>query len=318
MSEQRWDPVWVGIDVSKDGLDVARSGDPAVVRFTNDATGVDALVDDLVARSPQLIVLEATGGYELLVAAALEAAGLPLAVVNPRQVRDFARACGQRAKTDRLDARLLARFAQQVQPAARPLPAAITQELAALLRRRRQLMEMRTTERNHRPTAPAHHLPALEDHVAWLTEQIAVVDADLARTLAANPAWQEKATLLRSIPGVGPVVTATLLGCLPELGTLSPQEAAALVGVAPMSQDSGTHRGARHIWGGRAPVRTALYQAVVCGIRRNPVIGALYRRLHEEGGKPTKVAMVACMRKLVLIANAMLRDGVCWAPAPAG
>ena len=314
MTEQGTTPVWIGIDVSKDWLDVARSDAEAVMRFSNDDKGMAALVDDLTARAPRLVVREATGGYQTLAAATLDVAGLAVAVVNPRQVREFARACGKRAKTDALDARLLARFAQRVQPDARPLAAPTTQELASLLRRRRQLQEMRTAERNRRPTVPASHLPALETHLAWLTAQIATVDAELADTLRASPLWHAKATLLRSIPGIGPVVTATLLGCLPELGTLSRQEAAALVGVAPMNQDSGTRTSSRHIWGGRATVRTALYQAVVSGIRHNPVLRALYQRLHGQAGKPPKVAMVACMRKLLTIANAVVRDGVPWSP----
>lgn len=311
------DAQWIGIDVSKAWLDVASTREERVARFGNDDAGIAALIAALTARAPRLVVLEATGGHETLAAAALDVAQIPVAVVNPRHVRDFARASGKRAKTDGLDAQLLALFAARMQPPARPTPDVVTQELAALLARRRQLQEMRTAERNRRPTVHASQLPALEEHLAWLERQSGELDGALARTLRASPLWQEKATLLRSIPGIGPVVSATLLGCLPELGTLDRQEVAALAGVAPLNQDSGTRTGPRHIWGGRAPVRTALYMAVVCGIRRNPVIRALYLRLHEQAGKPKNVAIVACMRKLLTIAHAVLRDGVPWCPAAA-
>ena len=306
--------LWIGIDVAKAWLDVASTSEERVQRVANDEPGIAALVAELTARAPRLVVLEATGGHETLVAAALAGAGLPVAVVNPRQVRDFAKATGRLAKTDALDAQTLARFAQRIQPPVRPLPAETTQELASLLARRRQLLAMRTAEGNRRPSLPPRLCPALEEHLAWLTTQIAVLDADLDRTLRESPLWQAKATLLRSIPGIGPVVSTTLLGCLPELGTLSRQEVAALAGVAPLNCDSGTRTGARHIWGGRASVRTALYMAVICGIRRNPVIRALSLRRHKQGGKPKKVAIVACMRKLLTIANAVVRDGVPWRP----
>jgi transposase len=311
------DAVWVGIDVSKAWLDVAGSDREAVQRCANDAAGVAAVVADLALRAPRLVVLEATGGHEARAAAALEMAGVPVAVVNPRRVRDFARASGRLAKTDALDARVLALFAERMQPPVRTPRAPTSQELAALLARRRQLQEMRTAERNRRPMVPASQQPALAEHLAWLERQLGEVDKALAAVLRASPAWQEKAVLLRSIPGVGPVVTATLLGCLPELGTLDRHEAAALAGVAPLNADSGTRTGARHIGGGRAAVRTALYMAVVCGIRRNPVIRARYRRLHEQEGKPKKVAIVACMRTLLSIANAVLRDGQPWCPRSA-
>lgn len=304
---------WIGIDVSKDWLDVASSDAAAVGRVGNDDAGIAALAATLVAQPPRLVVLEATGGYETLLAATLRAAGVPVAVVNPRQVRDFAKASGQLAKSDVLDARVLAAFAARMQPPARPEPAATAQELAGLMARRRQLQEMRTAEGNRAPRVPASQQPALAEHLAWLERQISEIDAALADTLQASPVWQAKATLLRSIPGIGPVVTATLLGSLPELGTLDRHEAAALAGVAPLACDSGARSGTRHIWGGRATVRSALYMAVVAGIRHNPVIRALYRRLRDERHKPPKVAMVACMRKLLTIANAILRDGTPWA-----
>ncbi len=302
---------WAGIDVAKAWLDVASSADEPVRRLPNDAEGIAALVADLRERAPQLVVLEATGGYETAVTAALVAVGLAVAVVNPRQVRDFAKATGQLAKSDALDARVLALFAARVQPPPRPLPDAVAQELAALLARRRQLLEMRTAEQHRRASLAARLRPALDAHVVWLSQQIAELDGELDQTLRASPVWREKEDLLRSIPGIGPVVARTLLGELPELGRLDRWEVAALTGVAPLNQDSGRRQGKRRTWGGRAPVRAALYMAAVTATRCNPIIRALYTRL-REAGKPPKVALVACMRKLVIIANAILRDGIPW------
>jgi transposase len=302
---------WIGIDVAKAWLDVASSDEPRGWRVGNDADGIAALVAELGERLPQLVVLEATGGHETSVTAALAAAGIPVAVVNPRQVRDFARATGQLAKSDALDARLLALFAARVQPTPRPLPEAVAQELAALLARRRQLLEMRVAEQNRRATLAPPLRAGLDAHVVWLSQQIADLDRELDRTLRTSPVWREKEALLRSIPGIGPVVARTLLGELPELGTLDRWEAAALAGVAPLNQDSGQRHGPRRVWGGRAAVRAALYMATISATRFNPAIAAFYRRL-REAGKPPKVALVACMRKLLLIANAILRDGVPW------
>jgi transposase len=305
---------WLGIDVAKAWLDVASSSEERVWRVSNDHAGITTLVADLVARAPQLVVLEATGGQETAVTAALVTAGVAVAVVNPRQVRDFARATGQLAKSDALDARVLALFAARVQPPPRPLPDVVAQELAALLARRRQLVEMRTAEQHRRPTLAARLRPALDAHVVWLSQQIAELDQELDRTLRASPVWREKEDLLRTIPGIGPVVARTLLGELPELGTLNRWEVAALAGVAPLNQDSGRHQGKRRTWGGRAPVRAALYMAAVTATRCNPTIRALYTRL-RVAGKPAKVALVACMRKLLTIANAILRDATPWSAA---
>ena len=302
---------WMGIDVAKAWLDVAPTTDEPVARFANDAEGIAVLVAELAAQRPRLIVLEATGGYETAVTAALVAAGLDVAVVNPRQVRDFARATGQLAKSDALDARVLALFAARVQPPPRPLPDAVAQEMAAVLARRRQVLEMRTAEQNRRPSLAPRLRPALDAHVVWLSQQLTDLDRELDQTLRASPVWREKEDLLRSIPGIGPVVARTLLGELPELGTLDRWEVAALAGVAPLNQDSGRRQGKRRTWGGRAPVRAALYMAVISAIRYNPAITALYTRL-REAGKPAKVALVACMRKLLTIANAILRDAVPW------
>jgi transposase len=298
--------IWIGIDVAKDTLEVASCDQPMTQRWSNDEAGVAALRAALEERAPQLIVLEATGGYETMVTAALVAAMLPVAVVNPRQVRDCARATGTLAKTAAVDARLLARFAQRIQPPVRPVPDAVAQNLAALLARRRQLLEMRTMEMNRRPHVTTRLRSQLDAHVVWLSDQ----------TLRGSPVWRAKERLLRSIPGIGPGVARTLLGELPELGTLDRGEVAALAGVAPLNQDSGQRRGKRRTWGGRASVRAALYMAVVSAIRCHPTIKPFYARL-REAGKPPKVAMVACMRKLLTIANAVLRDGVLWAPPAA-
>ncbi len=302
---------WIGIDVAKSHLDVADTRDARPWRVPNDEAGIAALVTDLLARMPQLVVLEATGGHERAVTAALAAAAIPVAVVNPRQVRDFAKAMGQLAKSDALDARLLAVFAERVQPPVRPLPDVVAQDLAALLARRRQVLEMRTAELNRRPSLTPRLRPALDAHVRWLSQQLAELDRELDQTLRDSPIWREKHDLLRSIPGIGPVVARTLLGDLPELGSLTRWEVAALAGVAPLNADSGTRQGKRRTWGGRATVRAALYMAAVVASTHNPIIRPLYQRLLAQG-KATKVALVACMRKLLTIANAMLRDGVPW------
>lgn len=304
---------WIGIDVAKDWLDVASTAGGAVRRVANDGDGIAALTAELTAQPPRMIVLEATGGHQTAVAAALAAAGLAVAVVNPRQVRHFAQATGQLAKSDALDARILARCGQRMEPPVRPLPDATAQELALLLARRRQLLEMRTAERNRRPTLAPRLRPTLDAHVTWLSAQIADLDGELDQTLRDSPVWREKEAGRRSMPGIGPVVARTLLGELPELGTLDRWQVAALAGVAPLNQDSGTRQGVRRIWGGRAEVRAALYMAVVTAIRCNPIIRPFSQRL-LDAGKPVKVAMVACMRKLLTFANAVVRDGTIWNP----
>lgn len=303
--------VWIGIDVAKDWRDVADSGEERPWRVDNDAAGIATLVETLSARPPRLIVLEPTGGLETGVVAALVAAALPVAVVNPAQVRHFAHASGQRAKTDALDARLLARFGERMQPPVRPVPDETTQALRGILARRRQLVEMHTAEGNRRPTIAPALRPELEAHLAWLEAQLADLDAALERTVQASPVWQAKEALLRSIPGIGPVVARTLLAELPELGTLTRQEAAALVGVAPLNRDSGHTQRPRCIGGGRAGVRAKLYMAALTATRCDPARHAFYDRLLQHG-KPAKVALVACMHKLLTIANAVLRDGAPW------
>lgn len=306
--------VWIGIDVAKGWLDVASAADARVARFPNDAAGVAALLAALPL-TPRLVVLEATGGYERLVVATLQAAAIPVAVVNPLSVRHFARSTGKLAKTDVLDAQMLALFAERMQPAPRPQPTETSQELAAVLARRRQLQEMQTAEKNRRATVTPRLRPRLEAHLDWLRDELAALDRELEQTVREDPAAQATATVLRSIPGVGPVTAITLVGLLPELGTLSRQQIAALAGVAPLNRDSGTRSGPRTIWGGRGAVRTALYMASLSAIR-HPAFKPFYRQLKQRG-KPTKVALVAVMRKLLTIANALLRDGLLWSPTVA-
>ena len=310
----------IGIDVAKAELVVAAR--PSGERWTvaNDEAGVRALAARLAAAAPELVVLEATGGCELLAAAALAAAGLPVAVVNPRQVRDFARATGQLAKTDRLDAGVLALFAERVRPAARPLPNAEAQALEALLTRRRQLLEMLHAERNRLGQLAGRGQRAvaksLTAHVAYLEREVRATDTDLGAMVRASPAWRERDDLLRSVPGVGPVLSLTLLAELPELGRLSRREIAKLVGVAPLARDSGTLRGRRFIHGGRASVRAVLYMGTLAATRSNPAITAFYGRL-LAAGKPKQLALVACMRKLLTTLNAMARTGAPWRHDPA-
>jgi transposase len=303
--------MFVGIDVAKAQLDMALrpTGERWVV--PNDEPGIAALVGRLQAVPPTLIVLEATGGYPRAVVAALAAAALPLVVVNPRQVRDFAKATGQLAKTDALDARAVAHFAEAVRPALRPLPDAQTEELRALLARRRQLIARRTAEQHRLEDASPRLRTDLMAHIAWLDEHVATLDDDLATTLRASPVWRERETLYRSVPGVGPVWARTLMLDLPELGTLSRQRIAALVGVAPLNRDSGTLRGTRTTWGGRAHVRATLYMSTLVAVRYNPVLKGFYQRLCTAG-KAKKVALTACMRKLLTILNAMVKHQKPW------
>lgn len=306
--------MYLGIDVAKAELVIA--GRPALEPWTapNTPSGLEALVTRLVALAPRVIVLEATGGYERACAAALAAAQLPVVVVNPRQVREFAKATGQRAKTDRLDAAVLALFAERVQPEPRPLSDAATQDLAALLLRRRQLIDMCVAEKNRLTLARKPIRASLKKHIAYLERELRMTDTDLREAIEASPVWRVADDLLQSVPGIGPVVSHTLLAELPELGTLGRRQIAALVGVAPVAKDSGTMRGKRQIAGGRARVRTVLFMAALVGTRRNPLLKAFYQRL-LAGGKPKKVALVACMRKLLTMLNAMLRDQRPWSPS---
>ena len=311
--------VVVGIDVAKNELVVACGSAGAVRTERNDEAGVRTLVQQLSALAPEVVVLEATGGYEWLVAAALAAAQLPVAVVNPRHVRDFAKATGQLAKTDRLDARILALFGERVRPPVRPLPDEATRALESVLTRRRQLVEMRTAESNRlaqlagRAQRPVKQ--SLKKHIAYLDRELAMTDTELGRMIRESPVWRERDALLQSVPGIGPVASRTLLGELPELGQLNRRAIAKLVGVAPLNRDSGTWRGHRTIHSGRASVRRVVYMAALVGARCNPVLKAFYRRLVAVG-KPKKVALVACMRKLLTILNHMLRTGQRWHTSP--
>ena len=306
-------PTYVGIDISKSQLDVALLPSAEYWSEPNDEVGIARVVQRLGALSPTLIVLEATGGLERPLPGALVQAQLPVAVVNPRQVRDFARATGQLAKTDRIDATVLALFAERVRPEVREIADEALQELDALMTRRRQLLEMITAEHNRALVAPRAVQERIRTHVQWMKRELEGVDSDMAQAIENSPAWKTKENLLRSVPGVGPVLSRTLIAELPELGRLNRREIAALVGVAPLNRDSGTLRGQRTVWGGRAPVRAALYMAVVSATRFNPVIRTFYLRLRAKG-KPAKVALTACMRKLLVILNAMLRSGTPWSP----
>ena len=302
---------FVGIDIAKADFVVACRPDGTSWTARNDPKGIAATVDRLCAVAPSLIVLEATGGYETALVAALAAATLPLVVANPRQVHDFGKATGQLAKTDQLDAQLLALFAERVHPTPRALPDAAMQQLEALMTRRRQLLDMLTAEGNRLEHAVAPIRREIARHIRWLARRVAVVDRDLDDTIQQSPVWRVKENLLRTAPGVGPVVSRTLLADLPELGQLNRKQIAALVGVAPLARDSGALRGKRVVWGGRAPVRAVLYMGALVAARRNPVIRAFYRRL-VAAGKPKKVALVACMRKLLTILNAMMRTNTTW------
>ena len=307
---------FVGIDVAKAELEVVVRPSGARWTVTNNPVGLAQLQERLQASAPSLIVLEATGGYEVAVVAVLATAALPVVVLNARQVRDFARATGRLAKTDAIDAGVLAHFAEVVRPPVRPLPDTMTQSLQAWLLRRRQLVEMLLAEEQRRSRAPRPIQRQIDQHVRWLRAQLGAVEKDLAQTLRESPVWREKDNLLRSVPGVGPVLTTTLLGDVPELGQLNRKQIAALIGVAPLNRDSGTYRGRRAVWGGRAHVRATLYMATLTAARYNPVIRAFYERL-VAAGKPKKVALTACMRKLLTILNAMIARRTAWKPPAA-
>jgi transposase len=309
--------VFIGIDVARDSLEVASRPAGEQWQAANNPAGIAILLERLRTLRPTLIVFEATGGLELPLLAAIGSAGLPVVAVNPRQVRDFAKAIGKLAKTDAIDARVLAHFADAVRPAVRPLPDAATQALGALVTRRRQLVEMLTAEENRHKTAPNAIRSDIQAHIAWLRKRLKGVDKELSQAVRSSPLWREQEDVLRSVPCIGPVVSVTLLADLPELGTLDRKQIVALVGLAPLNRDSGTLRGKRTIWGGRATVRAALYMAALVGSRRNPILRALYTRL-VAAGKTKKVALTACMRKLLTILNALLKHRTRWAPpAPA-
>jgi transposase len=306
--------VFVGIDVGKGHLDVARSDEEETWQLTNDDVGVQELVHRLQALAPALVVLEATGGFEMPAAAALAAAQIPVVIANPRHTRDFAKSTGRLAKTDTIDAHGLALFAARVRPEVRELPSEETRALTAVVARRRQIIEMITAEKNRLGFALPAVQAGIKKHIRWLERQLEDVDGDLDSMIRKSPVWAAKSKLLQTVPGVGPNLARTLIAEFPELGRLTNKQVAALAGVAPHARDSGTFRGKRMIWGGRATVRSALYLSVWSAARWNPVIRVFHDRLRAKG-KPAKVAQVACMRKLLTILNAMVRDGQLWDPS---
>ena len=307
--------VFVGIDVAKDHLDVHLRPSGEAFRLARDADALEELAGRLVGLAPELIVLEATGGFEVAVAAALAGVGLRLAVVNPRQIRAFARAVGRLAKTDRLDAEVIALFAERVRPQARAIPDAQMRALADLVARRRQIIDMITAESNRqRQTHDLRLQSSLERHLAWLQHELGEIDRHLDGTVRGTPAWRETEDLLASVPGIGPITARTLIAELPELGLLDRRRIAALVGVAPINRDSGAMRGRRMIMGGRTTVRNALFMAPVSAARWTPAIRIFYQRL-VQAGRPAKIARIACMRKLLTILNAILRDRRPWKAA---
>ena len=303
--------VYVGIDVSKARLDLALGPAGELLSAANDASGIAASRERLLSLTVARVVLEASGGLETALVAELGAAGLPVVVVNPRQVRDFARATGQLAKTDALDARVLALFGERLRPELRALPTEQERELKALVARRRELVEMITAERNRLARAPKVLRKEITAHIRWLEQRLMERDRDLDRMLRGSPLWREREDLLRGVPGVGPVLCATLLAELPELGRLGRREIAKLVGVAPLNRDSGTLRGKRTVWGGRGQVRAVLYMAALVAVHHNPVLKTFYQRL-LNAGKPRKLALTAAMRKLLVILNAILKTHTPW------
>ena len=303
---------FIGIDVAKQQLEVAAHESDYQFRCPNKASAFGELITELISLRPALIVLEATGGLEIRVVSALHTAGLPVVVVNPRQVRDFAKALGQLAKTDRLDARVLAHFAAAIKPPLRPIKSKEEQELDALTGRRSQLIEMLTDEKNRRASAASETVrDKIKEHIDWLEECIAELDEQLKALLQSSVPWQAKDEILQSVPGIGPVTSFSVIADLPELGTLNRQKISKLVGVAPLNCDSGQQRGPRHIYGGRARLRRVLYMATLTALRWNPVIKEFYERLCANQ-KPFKVAITACMHKLLNIINVMVRDSTCW------
>jgi transposase len=301
----------IGIDVSKASLDVAVVPDAETWSTANEESSIGTLVKRIKALQPRLIVLEATGGLEIPVVAALAEAKLPAVVVNPRQVRDFAKATGTLAKTDAIDALIIARFAEAIRPQVRPIKDHDAQHLTALVARRRQLVNMLTAEKNRLSSAPKPVHKSIKEHIAWLEQRLDNINKDLKKAVKNSPIWRHKQALLKSSPGVGDVLSVSLLAGVPELGALNRKEVAALVGVAPFNRDSGALKGKRTIWGGRRDVRAALYMATLSAVRFNPVIKKFYDRL-TNAGKVKKVALTACMRKLLIILNAMVKNDTPW------
>lgn len=302
---------FVGIDVSKAKLDVFIRPTNKSLTVSNDEKDINTLTKLLKKIEPKLIVLEATGGLETNVATDLFASNLPVVVVNPRQVRDFAKATGRLAKTDAIDAEVIAHFAEAVKPEVRQLPDSFTKELSSLTTRRRQIVQMIVIEKNRLASAPRDIHPHIIEHIKWLEESLNDLDDQISKTIKSSPIWKKKDDILKSTPGIGKVVSITLLSQLPEIGTLNRKQIAALTGVAPFNRDSGTFKGSRSVWGGRTNVRSVLYMGTLVAIRHNAVIKEFYQRLIDNG-KAKKVALVACMRKLLVILNTMLKTNTYW------
>lgn len=302
---------FVGIDVSKDELEVCIRPSNKSLTFANTEDGIALMADHLKTLSPSLIVLEATGGYEMAAVNALASKGLPVVAVNARQIRDFAKSIGRLAKTDRIDAQVIAHFAQAVRPPLRPLKDEQTQRLEALNTRRRQLVKMITAEQNRLHQAPKWTAKTIKSHISWLNRELKKIDKDISNLIKGSPIWREKDAILQSFKGVGPITSSKLLASLPELGTFSSRKISALVGVAPLNRDSGKFRGTRGTWGGRRDVRSSLYMAALSASRSNPVIKDFYMRL-TKAGKPHKVAITACMRKMLVILNSMIKNMTAW------
>lgn len=308
--------IWVGIDVSKAHLDIAIGASGEFWRTGNDAVGITQTVDRLAQLNPQRIVVESTGGLERPIISRLWMEGISVALVNPQRVREFAKSTGLLAKTDKLDAHLLARFGQAVKPGPTNLPSEEEQRLSALVARRRQLIDIRTAETNRLGSAHSETLPGIQEHLEWLDKRISELEQQIDQVIQDHPDFKVKNDILRSVPGIGPVASAILIADLPELGQYDRKVVAALVGVAPFNHDSGFRKGKRRVKGGRASIRTVLYMATISATRYNPVIKSFYEHL-LKAGKLKKVAIVACMRKLLTILNAMLRDNKPWQPSPA-
>lgn len=305
------DGVFIGIDIAKQYCDLAVIPDGTQKRFMNDEEGQEAILSFIRPLRPARIVIEATGGYEMGVMRTLADSQLPVVAVNTRQVRDFARATGRLAKTDTIDAAILAQFARAIQPEIRPLPEKEAEVLRALVARRRQLIQMLTMEKNRLEKSPPAGSEDIRNHIYYLTEALKKIDKDISRSIRKSPLWKEKETILTSMPGIGPAISCTLIAALPELGTLNRKAIAALVGLAPFNRDSGAYRGRRTIWGGRLHVRAILYMGTLSAIRFNPAIRSFYNRL-IEAGKAKKLAVTACMRKLLTILNTMMKNKTTW------
>jgi transposase len=303
---------YVGVDVSKEILDMIVYTTGEMRSFANDRPGISSAVVWLKKVTPEIIAMEATGGLEVPFYVALQQVKLPVAVINPRQVRDFAKSTGMLAKTDKIDARVLARFAAAIKPEIRPLPDEEERQLDALVTRRLQLVQMITAEGNRLSSARDRNIKrGIQEHINWLKGEVGDINKEISRMIQQSPVWQDKDTKLQSVPGVGPVLSATLIGALPELGCLNRRQIAALVGVAPLCRDSGKHRGERRVWGGRSCVRAPLYMATLAAVRHNPILCQFYSRL-VAAGKAKKVALTACMRKLLTILNVMLKHNSAW------